>query len=146
MRRDSFALDQRVTSVEELADVTPEVLLEHELATRMELIVAVEVQYKVIKDKKRNSSCHSLVDLFISEDEHLAVTRLLSVFIISSCGWCFDNHVSLGVDPPVEALEQDHEQTETQETDYPQGRELVVTDDIGPVVLDTEHDSQVTHE
>ena len=41
MRRDSFALDQRVASVEELADVTAEVLLEHKLATWVELVIAV---------------------------------------------------------------------------------------------------------
>ena len=103
MRRDSFALDQRVASVEELADVTAEVLLEHKLATWVELIIAVQVQHQVIKDEKRDSSCYSFVNLVICKDEHLSVTWLSFDFAIR--GGCFNNHIGFGVCPPVEALE-----------------------------------------
>lgn len=51
VRLDARPLNQRVSAIKELADVTTEVLTKDELAARVQALVAVEVENEVVEDE-----------------------------------------------------------------------------------------------
>jgi len=47
---DSRSLDQGIASVEEFADISAKVLLEHKLAAWVHFFISVEIQNEIVKD------------------------------------------------------------------------------------------------
>ena len=101
---DSGALNERVATIEKLADVAAKVLLEYKLSTWVQPFVTIQVQNEIVEDEQRYSSSHSLVNLLRSENHHFILANLC----IGS--WCRDNHISFAVSTAIETLtKNDHE-------------------------------------
>ena len=98
---DSWALHKRVASVEKLADVAAKVLLEDELSTRVQFLVAIQVQNEIVEDEQRYACSYSFVNLFSRKDHHfiLADLRVGS----RSC----NNHISFAIGPAIETFTED---------------------------------------
>ena len=88
VRLDSRALNERVTSIEEFANVSSIVLLKSKLASRVDFLKASSVQHKVIKQKQWNSCSDTFVNLLRGVDHKVFIS--CSLF----CR-CLHNHIRL---------------------------------------------------
>ena len=98
---DSWALHKRVASVEKLADVAAKVLLEDKLSTRVQFLVAIQVQNEIVKDEQRYACSYSFVNLFSRKDHHF----ILAYLCIGSRSR--DYHVSFAIGPAIETFTED---------------------------------------
>ena len=98
---DSWALHKRVASVEKLADVAAKVLLEDKLSTRVQFLVAIQVQNEIVEDEQRYARSYSLVNLFSREDHHF----ILADLCVGSRSR--DYHVSFAIGPAIETFTED---------------------------------------
>ena len=103
---DSFTLHKRIPTVEKLADVAAKVLFEDELSTRVQFLVAVQVQNEIVKDEQRESSFYSLINLFDRKD-HYFILADLCVGSRSS-----NHHVCFAVSSAIETLTEDDQEAE----------------------------------
>ena len=103
---DSGALNERVATIEKLADVAAKVLLEYKLSTWVQPFVTIQVQNEIVEDEQRYSGSYSFVNLFSREDHHF----LLADLCIGS--WCRDNHISFAVSPAIETLTENDQEAE----------------------------------
>ena len=98
---DSWALHKRVASVEKLADVAAKVLLEDKLSTRVQFLVAIQVQNEIVEDEQRYARSYSLVNLFSREDHHF----ILADLCVGSRSRYY--HVSFAIGPAIETFTED---------------------------------------
>ena len=103
MRFDTRSLDERVAPVEEFTNVATIVLPKDKLSTRMEPLVAFEVEDEVVEDEQGHARDDSLVYLLIRINQDV-VTVLEFTARRNHC------HISLSIGAPVEAL-KDHDET-----------------------------------
>ena len=56
-------LDKSVAAIEEFTDISTKVLLKHEFASGVQLLIAVKVEDEIIEDDEWDPSSNTLVDL-----------------------------------------------------------------------------------
>ena len=108
---DTGALHERVTSVEEFADVASVVLLQSKLATGVHFLETGCVEDEIVEEKERHSSSYTLIKL-VKRVNHEASLR--GPLLINRS---LHDHVRLPVLSPVEQLTDEHQEAEGKQAD-----------------------------